>query len=55
MSYGCIELETRIFFASIFEVNECVLIYSDDGSIMFLQKSGKYLPHYMLLTVINIY
>ena len=55
MFYYCIELETRIFFASIFRVNECVLIYSDDRSIIFLQKGGNCLHHYMLLSVINIY
>lgn len=55
MYYCCIELETRIFFASIFRVDECLLIYSDDRGIMFLQKGGNYLPHYLLLTVINIY
>jgi len=55
MSYCCIELETRIFFAFVFRVDECVLIYPDDRSIMFLQKGGNYLPHYILLSVINIY
>jgi hypothetical protein len=55
MSYCCIELETRIFFASIFRVDECVLIYSHNRGIMFLQKGGNYLPHYMLLSAINIY
>jgi hypothetical protein len=54
MSYCCIKLETRIFFAFVF-IDECVLIYSDDRSIMFLQKGGNYLPHYMLLSVTNIY
>ena len=32
-----------------------MLIYSDERGIIFLQKSGTYLPHYILLSVINIY
>ena len=32
-----------------------MLIYSDKRGIIFLQKSGTYLPHYILLSVINIY
>jgi hypothetical protein len=55
MSYFCIDLETGIFFVSIFRVDECVLMYSNDRSIMFLQKGGNYLPRYMFLSVINIY
>jgi len=55
MYYCCIELETRIFFAAVFRVDEFLVIYSDDRSIMFLQKGGNYVPHYMLLSVINTY
>jgi len=55
MYYCCIELETRIFFATVFRVDECLVIYSDNRGIMFLQKGGNYVPHYMLLSVINIY
>ena len=55
LSYCRIELETRIFFASIFRVDECVLIFSDERSIMFVQKGSNYLPHYILLSIINIY